>query len=127
MNITKEEREDIKKRQEEGENILLPEEALSEHELHCRNDDGMLGCHNTDEALWDAHKRMQGPDWEKMEPVERVKSIQDFMKENNSLHLDPNIIAAKMICTSLEGVSRHLKEIKHHLKGESEECPETDG
>ena len=125
--ITKEEREDIKQRKARGENILLPEEALAEHEMSSRNEDSIWGSYITDEALWDAHKRIQGEDWAKLEPLDRVKSIKAFTKEHVKLHLDPTVIAAKMICISLEGVSRHLKEIKHFLRGESEESPDEDG
>lgn len=96
-------------------------EALVEHEMHGLNEDCEMGHDSAREAMWHACTQLNSDAWEESRGKEKIKLIREFMDNNKSIHADPSVISAKMICTALYGVQRQLKEIKHHLMGVSEE------
>lgn len=101
--------------------IMEPGEALIEHEMRGFEQDSEMGNHAADEAIENACRQLNSDKWEKGSSLERIKLMNEFMDKHKSLHLDPMVISATMICTVLYGVQRQLKEIKHHLMGVSEE------
>jgi|21_taG_2_1085346.scaffolds.fasta_scaffold57894_2 hypothetical protein len=96
-----------------------PGEVLEDFELRERQIDQEHSFGSFIDAINDAYDATLGEMFEKS-PIERMEAKQSFEDSNKHLNLHPNILAAKMICTSLEAIARHLKEIKHHRMGISE-------
>ena len=100
-------------------------EALVEQEMHGHNEDCEWGNNSIQEAMWDSCKRLNMEKWDETSGKKRMELIKEFMKKNENIHTDPSIISAKMVCTALYGVQRQLREIKHHLMGQSQSEEDT--